>query len=387
MLALLAAFVTGCGGSGTDGDAAALAGARVTRPGEVLFDRATRLRELAAMPAPLRDAWCLAATEPGPAPAPVTTLRDRAYGPDTASEPFALTVMTAAAAGLAGDADARRRLVDLLDRWAQADSLTQIERPTANAYYALDRTLLPTLVAFALLRGAPELTTLPRLRIQAWLERLDRLRGPERPLAGRGEISGRNNHHYLRGSVDMAWGALTGDDASFRLGIAAYLDALHDMRPDGSLPLETRRRARALWYQRHAIASLVVIAEIAATQGVDLYDHTVDGKDLHTAVRFLLDAIDDQERVAAYAWDDPIASGRHHPGQDLSFLVRRGHGRHYMAWAEIYLARFPGRPESRRLLALLTRAEPSFRPMVDDYAGGDTTCFFARPDLTGLPGM
>ena len=36
------------------------------------------------------------------------------------------------------------------------------------------------------------------------------------------------------------------------------------MRPDGSLPLETRRGARALWYQRHAIASLVVIAEIAA---------------------------------------------------------------------------------------------------------------------------
>lgn len=387
MLALLAAFVTGCGGGDSNSDVAALAAARVTRPGEVLFERASRLRELATMPAPLRDAWCLIATEPGAVPAPVTTLRDRPYGPDTASEPFALAVMTATAAGLAGDADARHRLVDLLDQWAEADALTQIERPTANAYYALDRTLLPTLVAWALLRDAPELTTIPRLRIQAWLQRLDRLRGPERPSTGRGEISGRNNHHYLRGSVDMAWGALTGDDASFRLGVAAYLDALHDMRPDGSLPLETRRRARALWYQRHAIASLVVIAEIAATQGVDLYDQAVDGKNLHSAVRFLLDAIGDQERVADYAWEDQAASGRHHPAQDLSFLVRRGHGRHYMAWVEIYLARFPGRPESRRLLALLAGTDPSFRPMVDDYAGGATTCFFARPDLAGLPGM
>ena len=69
----------------------------------------------------------------------------------------------------------------------------------------------------------------------------------------------------------------------------------------------------------------------------------------------------------------------HHPSQDLSFLFRRGHGRHYMAWVEIYLARFPERPESRRLLAVLARTEPSFRPMLDEYAGGDTTCLFARP--------
>lgn len=387
MLALLAAFVTGCGGGDANGDPAALTMARVTRPGEVLFNPQARQRALATMPAPLRDAWCLAANEAGAMPAPVTRLRDRPSGPDTASEPFARAVMTATAAGFAGDADARHRLVDLLDQWAQAGALTEIERPTANAYYALDRTLLPTLVGFALLRDTPELTTMPRLRIQAWLQRLDRLRGPDRPSTGSGQVSGRNNHHYLRGSVDIAWGALTGDDARFRLGVAAYLDALHDMRPDGSLPLETRRRARALWYQRHAIASLVVIGEIAATQGLDLYDLTVDGKSLHTAVRFLLDAIDDQERVAGYAWADQMQSGRHHPRQDLSFLVRRGHGRHYMAWAEIYLARFPARPESRRLLALLAGTDPSFRPMVDDYAGGDTTCFFARPDLAGLPGM
>ena len=387
MLALLAAFVTGCGGSDANRDAAAITAARVTRPGEVLLDRAVRLRELATLPTPLRNAWCLVGVAPSIAPEPVTMLRDRPYGPDTASEPFALAVMTEAAAGLAGDAGARRRLVDLLDRWAEAGALTQIERPSANTYYALDRTLLPTLVAFALVRDTAELGPLPRLRIQSWLELLAGLRGPDRPTVGRGEISGRNNHHYLRGSVDIAWGALSGDDAAFRRGAAAYLDALSDMRADGSLPLETRRRARALWYQRHAIASLVVIAEIAANQGLDLYGLTVDGKSLHSAVRFLLDAIDDQEGVDGYAWADEAAPVGHHPSQDLSFLVRRGHGRHYMAWVEIYLARFPERPESRRLLALLARTEPSFRPMLDEYAGGDTTCLFARPDLTGLPGM
>jgi hypothetical protein len=50
-----------------------------------------------------------------------------------------------------------------------------------------------------------------------------------------------------------------------------------------------------------------------------------------------------------------------------------------MAWVEIYAARFPDRTESRRLLALLTERDPDFRPMIDEYSGGATTCFFALP--------
>ena len=390
MLALLAAFVTGCDRSDRDAASVAsrtMAQAKITRPGEILFRPEARRRALASMPPSLRAAWCLVGAETLRAPAPIEMLQDRPYGPDTASEPFAWAVMTATSAGLAGDADARRRLAGLLDRWATAGALTRLERPTVNAYYALDRTLLPTLIGFALLRDTPEFEPAARLRIRAWLAQLDRLRGRERTPAGRGEISGRNNHHYLRGSVDMAWGALAGDEASFRHGVGAYLDALRDMRADGSLPLETRRRARALWYQRHALASLVVMAEIAAHQGLDLWGTSIDGKSVHTAVRFLLDAIDDEGKVAAYAWAEQDSPGQTHPGQDLSFLRPRGHGRHYMAWAEIYVARFPDRPESRRLLALLARTDPGFRPMVDDYSGGDTSCFFARPDLGGLPGM
>jgi hypothetical protein len=51
-----------------------------------------------------------------------------------------------------------------------------------------------------------------------------------------------------------------------------------------------------------------------------------------------------------------------------------------MAWAEPYLARFPDRPEGRRLRALLLeRGVVAGRPLVDDYSGGNTTCFSARP--------
>jgi poly(beta-D-mannuronate) lyase len=195
-----------------------------------------------------------------------------------------------------------------------------------------------------------------------------------------GSVTRRNNHFHLRGSVDIAWGALMGDARLFATGVAAYREALAAMRHDGSLPLETARGARALWYHRHSIASLVVIAEIAANQGLDLYAEADDGRDLHGAIRFLLDAIDDPTRV------HPFAAANVNPGtdrdpadQDLTFLDRRGHGRHYMAWVEIYAAQFPDRAESRRLLELLARADPGFRPMLDEYSGGAATCFFARP--------
>jgi poly(beta-D-mannuronate) lyase len=284
--------------------------------------------------------------------------------------------MSDAAAGLAGDAAATASLLRLLDRWARADALWGGDRRAMNRNYALDRTLLPTIVAFATITGRSELQPAARARIAAWLERLvgSRLSPPPE------SVTRRNNHHYLRGSVDMAWGALANDERRFQAGIAAYRDALAAMRPDGSFPLETARGARALWYQRHSIASLVVIAEIGANQGLDLYGLQDEGRDLHGAIRFLLDAIEQPDLVLPYAAANTNSGiDRAADDQDLSFLDQRGHDRHYMAWVEIYAARFPERPEARRLLALLAERDPDFRPMMDDYSGGATTCFFARP--------
>jgi poly(beta-D-mannuronate) lyase len=306
----------------------------------------------------------------------VRELRELDNGPDPATEPFAWQVMAAAAAAFgAADANARRELAALLHRWAGAHAMRLGPRPSANSRYALDRTLLPTIVAFWLLQGDAVWPPAARDEVAHWLDDLVSEGGAIEP----GGMSARNNHHYLRGSVLMAWGALTGDAAAYARGPAAYRDALRDMRPDGSLPLETRRGARALWYQRHAIASLVTIAEMAAVQGQDLYGMEVDGRSLHTAVQFLLDGIADPRRVWRYAAanDKPGREGDYRR-QDLSFLEPRGHGRHYMAWVEIYAARFPERPETRRLLTLVQPTRRGVRPMVDDYSGGNMTCFFAR---------
>lgn len=371
MLAVFAILVTSCA------LVRALPGPSLDASGEVLFVRDARLAALRALSPEQRRGWCGTGHVPPEAFRPVLGLRDRPDGPDPASEPFAAAMMALAAAAFgAEDAAARRTLIELLSRWSTTNALSA-SAPSVNGRYALDRTLLPTIVAFALVRDDPAWDPIRREVVAQWLERL--VRGQRQQP--RGPASARNNHHYLRASVEMAWGALTGDTKGLAAGGTAFLGALQDMRADGSLPLETRRGARALWYQRHALASLVVIAEIAAVHGQDLYGVEVEGRSLHTAVRFLLDGIAEPRRVWRYAAvNDKPGPERDPRRQDLGFLEQRGHGRHYMAWAEIYMARFPDRAEARRLRALLPWDRAGFRPTVDDYSGGNTTCFFAQAD-------
>jgi poly(beta-D-mannuronate) lyase len=386
---LLASILVGCspglsltGGTGADSWV-------VRQPGRVMVDSGRRRAVLARIDetglaelcGPRRSSW--------PSYKAVTRVRPPGEsGEDVPSAaPFTLTVMQQAARALgAGDAIARRGLVELLDRWAKGGGLRKLDPTSTGEVYSLNRALLPLIASFAIVREAPEMDRARRDRIEAWLGVLVR----SRPPPGGGDpdrVTSANNHLYLHASVDMAWGALRGDDTMFRKGIAAYRRALGDMREDGSLPLETMRGARALWYQRHALASLVTIAEIAAQQGYDLYALEVDGVSIHRGIGFLLDAIAEPARVWPYAQTD-FNPGTTAPWreQDLTFLERRGANRHYMAWAEAYLARFPERDESRRLVLLLrATGGDRFRPLLDDYSGGNTSCFYARPETPTAP--
>ena len=362
--------------------APALAQYRVERPGFVLVDGPARRATLMRLPIATRTTLCGERDSFSVRPVVEELGADAGNGPDVRSQQFALTMMEAAAAYLAAsDPTApRAALLNNLDRWARKKALLDFNRGQENAYYVLDRTLLPTIVAWSLLRDDAKVQAKQRRRIDGWLKRLVRKRGEQRPPRAAVGISSRNNHAYLAASVDMAWGALTGNGDYFRSGPAVYRTAIGVMRPDGSLPLETARGARALWYQRHAIASLTTIAEMAAVQGYDLYAFTADGRSLNTAIRFLLDAIADPALVQHYAAANYKPGPEpDRPDQDLGFLQRRGRVRHYMAWAEYLIARFPDREESRRLLKLLSGTDPGFRPMVDDYSGGNTTCFVADP--------
>ena len=352
---------------------------RVNRPDALLFDRAARREALAAMPQSQRERVCGAGRTGWPKHGVVQNV----YDGKQPGEGFALTMMVAAAAAFGTDDDAAAEAaVSNLRRWAEGGALSRFkENPAPSMYYNLDRTLLPVIVTFSLVRDRPGTAASDRERIEAWLNDVVWRRGPGRERAP-DLTSSRNNHRYLSDSVTMAWAILHGDDDGFRAGVETYLAALEQMRPDGSLPLETARGSRALSYQRHAVTSLVAIAEMAAAQGYDLYGiEGPEGQSIHRAIGFLLDGIDQTTLVWPYARQNQNPRAyRNYKVQDLGFMTRRGHGRHYMAWTEAYLARFPDIELAGRLREALAEFGPAEPPLIDDYSGGNMSCFFTLPD-------
>ena len=317
----------------------ALGRVAISRPGVVFA--APRQTPAGAVPA----------AEPMPPPTAVTEIAPQGGdGSDRRVEPMTWYVMQGVARHLAGGPDGPA-VLDALERWAGIRALETL-RPAgddgslARSRYTLKRALLPILAGYAVLRRDLDPAPSRRSTIEGWLGRLVALSDP-----ADGPITATNNHRYMRDAVMLAWGALTDDASRFRDGLAGAVAAIAAMRSDGAWPLEVARGRRALWYQRHALASLTAAAEIAAAQGIDLWSVEIDGRSLRRAVAWLLGALEAPP-----------------PGQDLGFLDRRGNGRHYMAWALAYMARFPGDGEARRLAARLATAP---RPLVDDYSGGD----------------
>jgi poly(beta-D-mannuronate) lyase len=189
-----------------------------------------------------------------------------------------------------------------------------------------------------------------------------------------------SNHRYLADLTLMAWGSITRDQTLIDKGLGRYSIALDQARPDGSLPLETQRGARAAWYTDVALGELTQMAQIAELNGVALYPVAEHGMSHAQLLGFLLEVLENPARILPYAAVNATPGPTDdYRSQDLGFLETRGHGRHYMAWTEAFLATGPDTPQGRRLGAYFAAELAAMRPLIDDFSGGNATCFWMQP--------
>lgn len=80
-----------------------------------------------------------------------------------------------------------------------------------------------------------------------------------------------NNHLYWAGFAIGAAAIASDDRGLFHWAVNAYKQGAHDIRDDGTLPLEMDRGQRAFHYHVYALAPLIMIAELGEANGVDLY--------------------------------------------------------------------------------------------------------------------
>jgi hypothetical protein len=97
----------------------------------------------------------------------------------------------------------------------------------------------------------------------------------------------RNNHYYWEGLAVAATGAVTGDERLLAWGRKVFDHAMSQVAPDGSLPLEMERAAKALHYHSFAVQPLVMLASILDVQSPRL----------DQLVRFTLQGIADPSAI------------------------------------------------------------------------------------------
>jgi hypothetical protein len=155
-----------------------------------------------------------------------------------------------------------------------------------------------------------------------------------------------SNHALANMMAAQAFGALVGDRSMFTDAFVSWKIALESMRPDGSLPLETRRGARSLHYTNFQLGQLIATAEVAAAQGIDLYAQAPSPEQtIQKGVQFLLDGYEDFDKVEDYAKANKGAG----PSDDYSIPFFR---LMHLGWTPAYFARFGNDANIERLRGL-----------------------------------
>ncbi len=252
------------------------------------------------------------------------------------------------------DSAPARCALDWMDAWASQGAL--LGRVSQQGGYVRTWALSAIAASYVKILDADGLDARRRERVEAWVRRLavevtayhDRRTGTDT----------RNNHAYWAGQAAVLSGIAINDRRLFAWGVERYRLGVSQIASDGTLPLELARKSKARHYHNFALMPLVLIAETAARNGVDLYG--ASGGALHRLAGAVTAGLADP------ALFERLAGARQEWVGDLDGGL--------LAWAEPYYARF----HDPRLVPWLTQ----FRPIRQRWVGGDVTLAYGVP----LPG-
>ena len=375
----------------------------ISRPGAVAVDapkRRTQLSEADAMH------MCPGSVPAGNSQVFGSVTAPKGYGLDKRFYEVGTRFRSLGAACLRGIANACDAIHDYALDWVQSSGLGGPEGRKDRALYwnntltANMRLLSPMLAALGIAEQFTPLAPGDRDVLGRWLKAKvgEYEHGMRREGSYKGGRDGTrarkaaHNHAVQSSIAAMSYGAWSNDKKYFKTGIDQWFITLKSMRKDGSLPIETRRGARALFYHGRTLSALVQLAERAAVQGIDLFNSAPRrNKTIHHAVAFFLDAVEEPDLVLRYAKTNKAPG----PSKDYKIQDLGGMGS-TMGWIAPYISRFPDHPNSQRLIARMssTHSEPKSyltheldsavraNGFSSEWIGVDAKCLYADPRLS-----
>ena len=217
---------------------------------------------------------------------------------------------------------------------------------TVNLYVAS-----PMLAAYSF---AKQIISIPQEEdriIKNWFKKIVKknqhlLYGKTYDYGGASGTPKRAHNHALSSAVaHMQLGILIDNDKEFKKAFRNYEATIRYQRKDGSLPIEVRRGARAMFYQGRAMNALAVIAIIAEHQGYNIWDLDFKGKNYHNLVKFFIDFTENNELVFKYAKENRS------PGPAKNYKVQdlKSNSGSNWGWLYAYASRFPDHENIQRL--------------------------------------
>ncbi len=237
--------------------------------------------------------------------------------------------------------------------WANRKAFSELTTKQAKMGFG------PTLSAMALsymqVQNDPGLPPESHKKIRAWLITLAKQQIAYYE-ANESSNSSFANHRYWGGLGVAAVGIATGNKKFLSWGIDSARIGIEQITPEGFLPRELARAKKARDYHLYATAPLIMLAEMAAANGVDLYQEN-DGA-LHRLVAATVHSVTDPSRLQERAQNQMI------PLPDGKVTANR------LAWLEIYHSRFASMEHE----TMLNR----YRPLSNSGLGGSTTLLFSK---------
>ncbi len=253
-----------------------------------------------------------------------------------------------------GDPKEAACVIHALLPWAKSKALLHYNaKDDMTVWFQSTWAVASLSLSVSVIRAEPTLNAAERDEVIAWLRKaahkaIGETRGPN-------STTERNNHFFWRGLAAAAAGVISDDNDLFSFGLRTYATAIGEIDSNGAFPLEMERHELALHYQAFAIEPLVMIAELARRQGIDIYGLEKNKHTLKDAVDFLSKAIADPALVKKYTPETQKTGTDLAPGSQL------------LAWIEFWNARFDD-PAWKNLLQ---------KPFYANRLAGNTTLYVA----------
>lgn len=234
-----------------------------------------------------------------------------------------------------------------MNSWAEQDAMLGRVNATGESVRKWELATLAT--AYLKIRSAP-LDRDKAARVRRWLGRV--AEAVRSDYSHNLKEDSRSNNHLNWAAWAVMTAAIAADDRYlFDWSIERFRYALHQIGPDGTLPLELKRRQLAASYHNYALAPLIMLREGAIANGASV--SADEDARMMRLVDLVLDTLADPkflENKAGYK-------------QDITKITAT-----HLAWLEPYFAR----SRDARAIPLLER----YRPLSFSRLGGNLTVQF-----------